>query len=503
MHNVSRRSFVAATAALPFVPWLEGRSATTAAHVRHGARSREGQEMLKIYAKGVEAMKNFKAGDPTGWLFQWYTHFVNGSTTKAAEISRIYPTSSSDRTLAEEVWDTCQAHSAGEDENNFLPWHRMFVLHFESIIRAVTHEDSFTLPYWNYSTSDKSTHGVIPPEFRKPNDPLFKSLYVANRNPGVNNGEPIDQGQPGDPLSLDSLAECPYEPVGSDPGFCAQLDNGLHGAVHVLVGGPENMGEIPYAANDPIFWMHHCNIDRLWASWSAGGRTAPSISGSFVFANKSGHRVVNDVADFLEISRLGYTYDALEPVPACPSTTTPNAALAAAGGQVRRHVATRAGTEVELKADAVRVTLEPVVPPPGAQAMSLRARVAEIPANRRLFLIVKDLRAQAQPHVLYHVYLEVPSDAAPDKMVQHHVGAVNFFNAVSHGMGGGGHGAPTKKAQQAPATQRTLRFDITNLAKKLQANGLLNDKPVVTIAPIGKPADSAKPVIGEISIVDE
>ena len=55
-------------------------------------RSKEGQEMLKIYAKGVEAMKNLTAGDPTGWLFQWYTHFVNGSTTKAAEISRIYPT---------------------------------------------------------------------------------------------------------------------------------------------------------------------------------------------------------------------------------------------------------------------------------------------------------------------------------------------------------------------------------------------------------------------------
>ena len=88
-------------------------------------------------------------------------------------------------------------------------------------------------------------------------------------------------------------------------------------------------------------------------------------------------------------------------------------------------------------------------------------------------------------------------------MVQHHVGAVNFFNAVSHGMGAGGHGAATKKSQPATATQRTLRFDITNLAKKLQANGLLNDKPVVTIAPVGKPADSAKPVIGEISIVDE
>ena len=117
---------------------------------------------------------------------------------------------------------------------------------------------------------------------------------------------------------------------------------------------------------------------------------------------------------------------------------------AGAGGQVRRHVTTRAGTEVELKADAVRVTLEPVAPPPGAQAMSLKARVAEFPANRRLFLIVKDLRARPNRHVLYHVYLEAPSDAAPDRMVQHHVGAVNFFNAVRHGMGAGGH-APQRR----------------------------------------------------------
>ena len=152
---------------------------------------------------------------------------------------------------------------------------------------------------------------MIPPEFRKPNDPLFKSLYVAIRNPGVNNGEPIDQGQPGDPASIRSRS-VPTRQLAATPAF-GQLDNGLHGAVHVLVGGPENMGEIPYAGNDPIFWMHHCNIDRLWASWNAGGRSSPAISGSFVFANKSGHRVVNDVADFLEISKLGYTYDSLNP----------------------------------------------------------------------------------------------------------------------------------------------------------------------------------------------
>ena len=294
----------------------------------------------------------------------------------------------------------------------------------------------------------------------------------------------------------------PTSQLAATPAF-AQLDNGLHGAVHVLVGGPENMGEIPYAGNDPIFWMHHCNIDRLWASWSAGGRSAPAISGSFAFANKSGHRVVNHVADFLEISKLGYTYDSFESVPACPSITAPNAALAGAGGQVRRHVTTRAGTGSGAEGRCCTSNAR-------ASGTTTRSpgNVSEgpgcgIPGQPPALFDRQGPSRQAQPHVLYHVYLEVPSDAAPDRMVQHHVGAVNFFNAVRHDMGAGGHGAATKKTQPAAATQRTLRFDITNLAKKLQANGLLNDKPVVTIAPVGKPADSAKPVIGEISIVDE
>jgi hypothetical protein len=41
--------------------------------------------------------------------------------------------------------------------------------------------------------------------------------------------------------------------------------NGAHGSVHVRIGG--NMGSVPYAGYDPIFWLHHANVDRLWANW--------------------------------------------------------------------------------------------------------------------------------------------------------------------------------------------------------------------------------------------
>jgi tyrosinase len=27
------------------------------------------------------------------------------------------------------------------------------------------------------------------------------------------------------------------------------------------------MSSIPTAPTDPIFWMHHANIDRLWSQW--------------------------------------------------------------------------------------------------------------------------------------------------------------------------------------------------------------------------------------------
>ena len=130
-----------------------------AQHVRHDARSPEGQKMLKIFAEAVAKMKATTDGDPDSWVFQWYTHSVKGSTNKAAEIAAIYPSPSPFKTLAQEMWETCQAHHAGDDENDFLPWHRMYLYYFEEIIRQVSGHKAFTLPYWNYSAPG-AVHGA-------------------------------------------------------------------------------------------------------------------------------------------------------------------------------------------------------------------------------------------------------------------------------------------------------------------------------------------------------
>jgi tyrosinase len=499
MHRITRRSFVAGAAALPLAAWLPTAQAQADMPVtRYDARSAQGQTMLKTYAQAVALMKNASEGDPTGWVFQWYTHWVPGPNFdpmwKTNEINRIYPSASPARDLANEMWDTCQSHDPNHAENEdfFFPWHRMYLYFFEKIIRSVSGNADFTLPYWDYSAADPAIRGVLPPEFRQPSDPVFKSLYVSNRKPGVNDGTPIQGDSVGDPLSLDALADCLYQPQGADSGFCMDLDSGLHGNVHVLVGNSKNMGFVPYAARDPIFWLHHCNIDRLWASWNAGGRTNPTLSQPFVFADTNGNRITDNVSNFMDTVKLGYVYDRLEPVPDCPIQR--DTLITAAQNQ--KKVAMLKASPVKLGEEAVKVTLEPVAAREGEEPMAFRAQVKAMPAGHRLFLVIKDLRADVQPGVLYDIYLNLPDKPTKEMLKAHHVGVVNFFHA-GHGAGHAEHKAAAKKAE------RFVRFDITKLTKTLHDRNLLEEKPALTIIPAGKPAADAKPVIGAISLVEQ
>ncbi len=54
---------------------------------------------------------------------------------------------------------------------------------------------------------------------------------------------------------------------------------GIHNSGHVWVGG--SMGGILTAPTDPIFWMHHAEIDRIWAEWQrANPGQNPSLAGA-------------------------------------------------------------------------------------------------------------------------------------------------------------------------------------------------------------------------------
>src|SRR5215210_7708482 len=88
-------------------------------------------------------------------------------------------------------------------------------------------------------------------------------------------------------------------------GASAELEARPHDQVHVWVNG--NMVTF-MSPLDPIFWLHHCNIDRLWAEWNAGGRANTSSSLWRDFTLRPFNTLVRDLQS---ITQLGYTYSSL------------------------------------------------------------------------------------------------------------------------------------------------------------------------------------------------
>lgn len=150
-------------------------------------------------------------------------------------------------------------------------------------------------------------------------------------------------------------------------------------------------------------------------------------------------------------------------------------------------LATSASKPVALGAGPVAVALAPVA----GSAASLSARVASVRHGRKVYLVVKGLGTNEQPEAAYQIYLALPEGAAPNPDGPNYVGSLNFFNAMSYG---------DAKAGRDP---RFFSFDVTNLIKTLQSGASAGDLATVTIVPTSTPRAGAKPMIGEIALVEQ
>lgn len=63
--------------------------------------------------------------------------------------------------------------------------------------------------------------------------------------------------------SKNTYDESPYD-QGSGGSVIRAHVEGFHNLTHVNIGGDMTQMSSP---NDPIFWFHHCNVDRIWAIW--------------------------------------------------------------------------------------------------------------------------------------------------------------------------------------------------------------------------------------------
>jgi hypothetical protein len=490
-NTISRRTFIKGIAATPLLlgapAWVRGADPL----VRYDIASAQGMQMLAIYANAVRTMQGMGPDNPMSWMWQWYTHFVDGATTKANEITRIFGVPDSPRkSLATETWNTCQSHS-GQNSNYFMPWHRMFVYYFERIVRQVSGRADFTLPYWDYTSADPAKRGIVPAQFRLPTDPVFGSLYRADRTSLANSGQPIHKYQPTDVMDISAAMSCAnYSSVDNVMGFCRSIDSGIHGRIHVLVGTSKNMGAVPYAGRDPLFWVHHSNVDRMWTSWNANGGTNPLDTWSskyFIFADANGVRVSRQAKSFFDTATLGYTYDALIPPPVAASTaSTKSAATLSATGESERIAEMRG--EADLGAKPVRVPLLPVT-------TATRTAVLGYDPNqsgKRTYLVLRDLHTWSQPEVLFHLYLSPAHGGALNRNT--YVGNINFFDAEFHDHGNGALGDVIG--------QNFYSFDVTDILRRFAQSGTSDarDSLLVTIAPAGRPTGGS-PMIGRMELV--
>ena len=456
--------------------------------LRYDVASPEGAGMLRIFADAVGKMMALPEADPRGWVFQWHIHAVRDDRSKASELARLYPDASDpDRRLAEIVWDTCEAHFDPLRVNFFLPWHRMHLMAFERLVRNVTGAAHFTMPYWNYTDPDRR---VLPPQFRSPDDPRWKPLFRVDRNPGVNDGRPIDEAGEA-PLGLNAMMSSVYlDTFEGDAGFCANLDNAPHSAVHVDVGTRERgMGAVSWAANDPIFWLHHCNIDRIWASWNRAGGRNPEDEGYvgqvFTFVDGVGKPAHYKVAYVMDAAALGYAYDRYldRPPRSVPFLSSP-------GLRFTEHA-----TSHPLSG-SVTVGAEPTIVPLRADRNSpyfARLRAGST-SHRPFYLRVAGVRITRQPGVSYEVHLDPVPLAALDRTSSSYVGTINVFGAIVHSTRTG--------AGPAPYTNpRNYSFVITDLVRDLLRAGRLTQPPSVMLVPTGALRPGAAPTVGNISLV--
>jgi hypothetical protein len=311
------------------------------------------------------------------------------------------------------TWCQCEHHN-----NNFLTWHRMFVYYFEQVLRQASGDANFTLPYWNYQTDRR-----LPAIFREATyvnengQTVPNPLRVEGRRTAINNGT----GQ----LAKSVVRSTNAMAAGTYNQFRNRLETTPHGSVHCALTGSCNTGLMGVAASaglDPIFYLHHSNIDRLYECWLAVDEddrlpTGSIVNRSYSFVDGAGTVVTRVVRDMLTTDQLGYGYTAAA---GCPAGT-----LVAGGVALERGV-----TDVTIGVG------EPEAAAPAAETA------------RRATVHVAGVRAERAPGVMFEVYL------ANREGQRELIGVIDFF--ASGPSDGGAHAA------HAGRRGRDFEFDATD-----------------------------------------
>ena len=336
--------------------------------------------LITSYAKAVTAMQRLSPSDPRSWTYQAGIHASNTPCP--------CPT----------AWNSCE-----HGTEFFWSWHRMYLCYFEKIVRGMSGDDGWALPYWNWQLESK-----LPPMFVD----RSSVLYTPNRDPNMNAGS-------GSLPVLDcsvALGDLDYVSAVQD----IQIP---HGVVHTDVGGW--MRDFRTSAQDPIFYFHHSNVDRLWDIWLAqgGGRTDPVADSawkgkSYTFFDENGHAVTMSDCDVLRAAQeLHYVYEGE------PAQVNEYCLTAWRVPPWRLQIV----EVIHFSIPPIEINSTPVTIPLELGDLAQRIRTIAGSSEHKLFVAFDGVEAASQPGVTYQVYFGVPANTRAEPNSPYYVGTFSLF----------------------------------------------------------------------------
>ncbi|HYE28036.1 MAG TPA: tyrosinase family protein [Allosphingosinicella sp.] len=259
------------------------------------------------------------------------------------------------RTMMKMTPPTQSSRNAAHRGPVFLPWHRFMLIALERQFQRVLNDSSFALPYWSWHADGDLTPAkqrqsalwksnclggsgnpvTTGPFAFNANDPNSFRIRVEANSSGnlvlTNRGLRRALGQdiatlPTTARARAAVALATYDEPNWGTASSTTFRNvaegwqpngpGLHNRVHVWVGGDMAPGTSP---NDPVFYLNHCNADRMWAAWQTKHPSSPYLPPDSAPSSLLGHRLGDRlesmfsgtpprIRDMLNVSSV-YTYD--------------------------------------------------------------------------------------------------------------------------------------------------------------------------------------------------
>ncbi|MEO1416479.1 MAG: tyrosinase family protein [Bacteroidota bacterium] len=272
--------------------------------------------VLNLYAYGMNIIRSLDCTDPASWYYQGSMHAVP-SIEEMGGYDSLCPSYTGTPMRA---WNSCPHMFPTNQQLNFLTWHRLYIYYYELNIRHFIANggagfsglgeevaNQFSLPYWDYTNQADMPTAFLNKASNYTTYPIegINPLYEAGRSPTLLEGEGIDYASTDgiavnvngevknlcvrtmqqaldydDFLSLHQVSE-----------FSRGMEDRLHNVMHDYIGGAVDpadtstkiynrifqgsksgyglMAYIPSAGFDPIFFLHHSNVDRMFAAWES------------------------------------------------------------------------------------------------------------------------------------------------------------------------------------------------------------------------------------------